>query len=359
MEASACFHALVFLYKANMSEDFITIQSIGRKGLLKELSEFTGTSGKQTIQGLGDDAAVIKEADGSLTLLSTDTFVEGVDFDPTYTPFTHFGYKIISASVSDIYAMNGTPKSILVNLALPNRLSVQMVKDLYRGIDNACKKYGIELIGGDLTGNHTNAVISVSVYGKAEEESVTYRKGANIGDAICVSGDVGAAIAGLRILMREKKFWEQHGSDAIQPDLEDYKFVVQRQLMPDARKDLIDVLAEQKIVPTSMIDITKGVINEVTELCIASGLGAYLYQAALPIAIETRHVADEMEEDVDKYALFGGEDLELLFTLSEKQVELFIEHFKDFAVIGRMTPRDEGLNMQTAEGDVLGFDDLS
>lgn len=342
-----------------MSDEFTTIQSIGRKGLLQEISEFKGEPKKNTVRGLGDDAAVIKEEDGSLSLLTTDTFVEGVDFDPTYTPFTHFGYKIISASISDIYAMNGNPTSVLINLALPNRMSVQMVKDLYRGIDNACKNYGVELVGGDLTGNHSNAVISVSVYGKAEEETITYRKGANIGDAICVTGDVGAAIAGLRILMREKKFWEQHGDDAIQPDLEDYKFVVQRQLMPEARKDLIEALSAHKLIPTSMIDITQGVINEVTELCLASGLGAYLYQAALPIAIETRHVANEMEEDVDKYALFGGEDLELLFTLSEKQVEQFIEHFKDFAVIGRMTPKEEGLQMQTAEGDVLSFDDLS
>ncbi len=342
-----------------MSEEFITIQSIGRKGLLRELSEFTGLTNEGTVKGIGDDSAALKEKDGSITLLSSDTFVEGVDFDPTYTPFTHFGYKIVSASVSDVYAMNGIPISILVNLALPNRLSVQMVKDLYIGIDNACKKYNVELVGGDLTGNHNNAVISVSVYGKASEDTITYRNGANIGDAICVTGDVGAAIAGLRILMREKKFWEQHGDDAIQPDLEDYKFVVQRQLMPEARKDLIEALSNQKIIPTSMIDLTQGVINEVTEICNASGLGAYLYQAALPVAIETRHVADEMEEDVDKYALFGGEDLELLFTLSEKQVEQFIEHFKDFAVIGRMTPKDEGLNMQTAEGDVLSFDDLS
>lgn len=342
-----------------MSEEFITIKSIGRKGLLSELAEFTGSKQKSTVLGLGDDAAVIKEEDGSLSLLTTDTFVEGVDFDPSYTPFTHFGYKIISASVSDIYAMNAEPTSVLVNLALPNRLSVQMVKDLYFGIDNACKKYNVELVGGDLTGNHNNMVISVSVYGKADSKKITYRTGAKVGDAICVTGDVGGAIAGLRILMREKKFWEVHGNDAIQPDLEDYKFVVQRQLMPNARKDVIEELSKNEIVPTSMIDITQGIINELTEICTSSKLGAYLYQATLPIAIETRHVADEMEEDVDRYALFGGEDLELLFTLSEKQVEKLIEHFKDFAVIGRMTPKDEGLLMQTAEGDVVSFDDLS
>ncbi len=342
-----------------MSDEFVTIQSVGRKGLLDQLKDLNGKVSPATIKGIGDDAAVLKGRDGNYTLLSSDTFVEGVDFDPSYTPFTHFGYKIITASISDIYAMNGKPTSVLVNMALPNRLSVKMVKDMYLGIDQACKKHEVELVGGDLTGNHNNAVISVTTYGEVSEEKITYRKGAKLGDAICVTGDLGGAIAGLRILMREKKFWEQHGDQAVQPDLEDYKYVVQRQLMPEARKDLIEALEEQGIVPSTMIDITQSLINEVTEICDAADLGAYLYQAALPIAIETRHVADEMEEDVDKYALFGGEELELLFTLTEEQVELFAEHFKDFAVIGRITPKEEGLMMQTAEGDVLSFDDLS
>ena len=342
-----------------MSDEFVTIQSVGRKGLLDQLKDLNGKVSPETIKGIGDDAAVLQGREGKYVLLSSDTFVEGVDFDPSYTPFTHFGYKIISASISDIYAMNGKPTSVLVNMALPNRLSVQMVKDLYMGIDQACKKHEVELVGGDLTGNHNNAVISVTAYGEVAKDKITYRKGAGIGDAICVTGDLGGAIAGLRILMREKKFWEQHGDQSVQPDLEDYKYVVQRQLMPEARKDLIDALDEQAIVPSTMIDITQSLINEITEICDAADHGAYLYQAALPIAIETRHVADEMEEDVDKYALFGGEELELLFTLPEEQVELFAEHFKDFAVIGRITPKEEGLMMQTAEGDVLNFDDLS
>ncbi len=342
-----------------MTNDFTSIQALGRQKLLEKISAYKGEVQDSTLIGLGDDASVIREKDGSLTLLSTDTFVEGVDFDPVYTPFTLFGYKIISASVSDIYSMNGTPSSALINLALPNRMSVQMVEDLYTGIDNACKNYGIEVVGGDLTGNHQNAVISVTIYGKAEENKVVSRSGAKAGDAICVTGDVGAALAGLRILMREKQFWEQQENEAIQPDLGDYRFVVQRQLMPGARKDLIQELAAQEVVPTSMIDITKGVISEVTELCMASDLGAHIYQAALPIAIETRKVADEMEEDVDRYALFGGEDLELMFTLSEQQVEAFAEYFKDFAVIGRMIPKEEGLNIQSAEGEIISFDDLS
>ena len=342
-----------------MEPTFTPIQNIGRKALLEKLHSFKGEQSQNSISENYDDAAVYKEQDGSLTLLSTDTFVEGVDFDPSYTPFTHLGYKVVSAGLSDVYAMNGTPKSVLVNLALPNRMSVEMITDFYKGMDEACKQYHVEIVGGDLTGNHNHAVISISVFGKADSETITYRKGASIGDAICVTGDVGAAIAGLRILMREKKFWEEHGYNAAQPDLNDYKFVVQRQLMPEARLDVIKTLKAHEMVPTSMIDITKGVLNEVTELCEASKLGAHLYQAALPIAVETRHVADEMEEDVDRYALFGGEDLELIFTMPEDQVQELIKHFNDFTVIGRMTPRDEGLILQTAEGDLVQFDDLS
>ena len=342
-----------------MSNEFITIQSIGREGLLKEISSFKGAVKSNTVLGIGDDAAVIEEKDKTLTLLSTDTFAEGVDFDPSYTPLTHFGHKIVASAISDIYAMNGTPHSILVNLALPNRMSVQMVKNLYEGIESACQKYDLELIGGDLTGNHSNAVFSVSVYGRTSEQLVTYRSGAKVGDAICVSGDVGAAIAGLRILMREKDFWQNQGNDAVQPDLQDYKFVVQRQLMPNARKDVIEELNKHNIKPSSIIDISKGIISEVTEICNSSNIGVHLYQATLPIAVETRQVADEMEEDVNRYALFGGEDLELLFTLSEQQVKKLVEHFKDFTVLGQITTKEEGMVMQTADGELLNFDDLS
>ncbi len=342
-----------------MKEQFTTIQSIGRTGLLERLKKFKGKVNARTVKGSGDDSAILKTKSKHLQLLTTDTYIEGVDFDPSYTPFTHFGYKMVSSAISDIYAMTGRPSHILINLAIPNSLSVEMVEQLYAGINNACEKHDIEIAGGDLTGNHTHAVFTVNVFGEVEKQKVVKRSGAKIGDAICITGDVGGALAGLRILMREKKFWEQHGDDAIQPDLEDYKYVVQRQLMPEARKDLIDKFEEHDVLPSSMIDLTQGIIHEVTELCNASELGAYLYQAALPIAIETRHVADEMQEDVDKYALYGGEDLELIFTLTEKQVEQFVELFKDFAVIGRMTPKDEGLIMQTAEGDQIAFDDLS
>ncbi|MTI87046.1 MAG: thiamine-phosphate kinase [Balneolaceae bacterium] len=341
------------------SESFQTIQEIGLKGLIEKITAFDGYKNPRVKQSIGDDAAVVEEGDDSLSLLSSDTYVEGVDFDPVYTPFRHLGYKILSAGISDIYAMNGKAEAVLINLALPNRMSVEMIERLYEGLYSAAKEHEVEIAGGDLKANHANLVVGISVYGKVEKDKVTYRSGANEGDAICVTGDLGGALAGLRILMREKKHWEEHGDENIQPDLADYQFVVQRQLVPKARKDLIDTLAKKGVVPTSMIDITKGLVNEVSEISKASGHGAYIYQATLPIAIESRQVADEMEEDVDRYALYGGEDLELMFTLPEKKVEEFVNHFDDFVVIGRMVPKEEGLKMQTAEGDVISFDDMS
>lgn len=342
-----------------MPDSFQTIQSIGSKALLDKIRNFSSFKHEHVVQSIGDDAAVISEENDSLTLLSSDTYVEGVDFDPTYTPFHHLGYKIVSAGVSDIYAMNGTPEAMLINLAVPNRMSVEMISDLYKGIYTAGKTHQVEVVGGDLKANHANLVVSISVYGRNDKEHITYRKGAKEGDAICLTGDVGGALAGLRILMREKKFWEEHGDESVQPELGDYQFVVKRQLVPEARKDLIEALKEQQIIPTSMIDVSKGIVHEVNALSEASDLGAYIYQAALPIAIETRQVADEMQEDVDRYALFGGEDFEIMFTLPEKQVEEFVKHFKDFVVIGRMVAKDEGMQIQTAEGEVISFDDLS
>ncbi|MFP8487831.1 thiamine-phosphate kinase [Gracilimonas sp. Q87] len=342
-----------------MSDTFQTIQSIGAKNLLDKLTDFDSYKSDNVIQSVGDDSAVIEEKDGDLTLLTSETFVEGVDFDPTYTPFHHLGYKIVSAGVSDIYAMNGMPETMLINLAAPNRMSVQMIEDLYKGIYAAGKEHEVELVGGDMKANHANLVVSISIYGKVDQNVISYRKGAEDGDAICITGDLGGALAGLRILMREKKFWEEHGDDAVQPELGDYQFVVKRQLVPKARRDLVYNLRDNNLVPSSMIDLSKGLVSELSALCDASSLGATIYQAALPIAIETRQVADEMKEDVDRYALFGGEDFELMFTLPEKQVEAFANKFNDFVVIGRMRPEEEGMKMQTAEGDLVSFDELS
>ncbi len=342
-----------------MDQEFKSIQSVGREGLIKQITDYDSHTNQSTIKGIGDDAAVLKTDGKTHSLITSDTFVEGVHFDITYTPLHHLGYKVVSTAISDIYAMNGKPTSVLINIAVPNRQSTQMIDDLYKGIYSAGFDYEVEVVGGDITANHSNMVITVTAYGEVDGKVVTYRSGAKQGDAICVTGDLGAAIAGLRILMREKKFWEEHGNEGSQPDLSEYEFVVKRQLVPAARKNLIDSLNEHGIVPTSMIDVTQGLVHEVSQIANASDLGAYLYQAAIPVAVETRHVADEMEEDVDRYALFGGEDLEIVFTLPEEEVEKFVEQFKDFSVIGRMVPKEDGMKMQTAEGDVISFDDLS
>jgi thiamine-monophosphate kinase len=342
-----------------MDQEFKSIQSVGREGLIKQITDYDSHTNQSTIKGIGDDAAVLKTDGKTHSLITSDTFVEGVHFDITYTPLHHLGYKVVSTAISDIYAMNGKPTSVLINIAVPNRQSTQMIDDLYKGIYSAGFDYEVEVVGGDITANHSNMVITVTAYGEVDGKVVTYRSGAKQGDAICVTGDLGAAIAGLRILMREKKFWEEHGNEGAQPDLSEYEFVVKRQLVPAARKNLIDSLNEHGIVPTSMIDVTQGLVHEVSQIANASDLGAYLYQAAIPVAVETRHVADEMEEDVDRYALFGGEDLEIVFTLPEEEVEKFVEQFKDFSVIGRMVPKEDGMKMQTAEGDVISFDDLS
>lgn len=338
-------------------DSFRTIQSIGRTELINELMEHAKFERLSVLQGPGDDAAVLDE-EGGYRLLSSETFMEGVDFDLSYVPLHHLGYKIATAAVSDIYAMNGIPEVVLVDLAVPNKISVDMLKEIYRGIGAAGEDYEFQIVGGDLTASHQTLSVSISCYGKAEKDRLTYRRGAKVGDAICVTGDLGGAIAGLRILMREKKYWEeQENQQAFQPNLDDYEYVVKRQLVPVARKDFVERLRDLNILPTSMVDITQGLVSELKHLAEASKVGAYVYQAAFPISLDTREVADEMKEDVDKYALYGGEDFELMFTIPEKEVEKLADEFQDFVVIGKVTDQDEGVCMQQAEGDVVLFDD--
>lgn len=338
-------------------DSFRTIESVGRLKLLEELEEEVSFRNKRVIKGIGDDATVIDETRNRAALLTSESFLEGVNFDLTYTPLHHLGYKFATAAVSDIYAMNGTPEALLVNLALPNKLSVDMVREIYKGIEAASNDYEFEVAGGDLTASHQILVASVTGYGSVEKERLVYRAGAKPDNAVCVTGDLGGAIAGLRILMREKSHWEEHQQDRFQPDLGDYEYVVRRQLVPKARRDFIDMLKEQDLLPSSMIDLTQGLVGDLHQLAEASKTGAYIYQAALPVAIETRQVADEMKEDADKYALYGGEDFELLFTMPEEDVELLADHFNDFVVIGKITERSQGVKMQRQDGDIITFEE--
>lgn len=330
-------------------KDFQEIQEIGFSSLIEKFKKYTGTKQESTLVGIGDDSAVTESTSGDLICKSSEIFLEGVHFDMTYTPFHHLGYKIASAAVSDIYAMNAIPEDLLISIAIPNKYSVQMMEQLYSGIDTACKDYGIEVTGGDTTASHQILAISVTASGKTIKENVVYRKGARINDIICVTGDLGGALAGLRILLREKNNWQDDNESYFQPDLEEYQYVVQRQLVPEARQDLINVLKKSDIKPTSMIDLSQGLIADLRSLLRASHTGATIYAPAIPISFETRKVANEMEEDVDKYAFYGGEDFEMLFTLSEPLVEKLKAEFEDFSVIGKIEQAEKQLIVNTGE----------
>ncbi len=332
-----------------------TIASVGRPGLIRKIAGYSTYRSETVVKGIGDDAAVLAGSETRLGLLSSETFVEGVEFDLSFMPFHQVGAKAVSAAVSDIYAMNGLPRAVIVNLAIPNRITLDMIDDLYKGIGMACADYQCQLAGGDLTGSHNALIISVSVYGDVDKEKIVYNSGAEIDDAICVTGDVGSALAGLKVLLREKRHWEESGDPIMQPDLAEWDHVVKRQLVPVARKDMVALFHDKGIRPTSMIDVSQGLLSDLQRLAGNSKRGAYIYQSALPIDLQTRKVADEMQEDVDKYALYGGEDFELMFTLPEKEAEKLSKINSEFTVIGKITAKDGLVEMQTGEGDVAVF----
>jgi thiamine-monophosphate kinase len=333
-------------------KSFTPIQEVGRQQLIRSLRQFETSQAGSLIMGIGDDAAVLRISEYSSGLLSTDSLVEGVHFDLSYTPFKHLGFKAVTVAVSDIYAMNGKPDVVTVSLMLPNRISLEMLQELYAGINSAASFYGVDIAGGDVAPTISNMVISMSAWGTVPAERVCYRSGAKAGEAVCVSGDLGGALAGLRLLMREKQVWQERGDDLFEPDLSGFDYVVGRQLVPHARKDLIDAFENHGVMPGAMIDLSQGLANELLYLCNASGCGAHIYEAALPVAPDTRAAADELGEDAGRFALHGGEDFEMLFTLPEEAVETFSGQFRDFVVIGKLLDPAEGVRIQDAEGDV-------
>lgn len=334
-------------------EEFQTIHEIGYTKLLEKLKMYSGVKNKRVIKGIDDDGSVVMPPEGKLSVQSSEILLEGVHFDLTYTPFQHLGYKCVSAAVSDIYAMNAEPSEIMVNIAVPNKISVQMIEQLYSGIHSACHDYNVQVTGGNTTASQQNLIISVMATGYASENELTYRNGGKVDDLICVTGDLGGALAGLRILLREKKFWEETGDHSFQPDLDDYESVIQKQLVPKARNDIYETFRDFGLIPTSMIDVTKGLVTDLKKLCEASKTGAEVYSPSVPIALKTREVADEMEEDVDKYAFYGGEDYELLFSMSEKEVEKLSEQCKNFSVIGRFQNANHGIVINTGTEETI------
>lgn len=331
------------------NKEFKSIEEIGFSKFVEKLSIYTGIEVNETEIGLGDDSSVLNANKKQQICTSSELFLEGVHFDLTYTPFRHLGYKSVTAAVSGIYAMNAQPKHLRVNLAVPNRYSVQMMEQLFEGIEAACKEYGVQVAGIDTTASHQILVISVTATGLAEKGTIVKRSGALKDQIICVTGELGAAMAGLRILLREKSAWKESGSDHFQPDLEKYEYVVQRQLMPKARLDLLDGFIKADIKPTSMTDVTAGIVNDLKKIGESSDKGIEIYSPAIPISFEVRNVADEMQEDVDKYAFYGGEDYEILFTVNEEEVEKLKAEFNDFSVIGRIVEKQKQFVINTGE----------
>lgn len=327
-----------------MEEKRTEIGDLGEFGLIDRLSSKFEINNDQSIKGIGDDAAVVSSSEGQLTLLSSDMLLEGIHFDLAYVPLQHLGFKAIAVNVSDIAAMNGVPKQVTVNLGLSNRFSVEAVEMLYEGIKNACAEYGVDLVGGDTTASRTGLVISVSILGETSAEKITYRNTASKSDIICVTGDLGGAYMGLQVLEREKQ--EYLANPDMQPKIENYDYVVGRQLRPKARMDIIHELGELNIVPTSMIDISDGLVSELFHLCKQSELGVSIYEDKLPIHEQTFSTAAEFSIDPNTCALNGGEDYELLFTLKQEDFEKIKNH-EDIHTIGYMHGKEKGKVMVT------------
>jgi len=324
------------------------VNALGEFGLIEHLTAKFSVHNASTIKGVGDDAAVLDN--GSLcTVVSTDMLVEGIHFDLAYAPLKHLGYKAVVVNLSDIYAMNAIPKQITVAFAISNRFSVEALEELYEGIRIACEAYGVDLVGGDTTSSPKGLVMSITAIGQCEKELLVYRNGAKPGDLICITGDLGAAYLGLQLLEREKQIWKEN--PAIQPDLEEQKYVVGRQLKPEARKDAIEAFRKVGLKPTSMIDISDGLASELFHLCNQSGVGALLEESGVPIHHEAQLLALQFKLDPITCALNGGEDYELLFTVDPKDIEK-VRFLPEIYIAGDILEAKDGIRLHTKGGNL-------
>lgn len=325
------------------------INQLGEFGLIDRLKKTVRSSNDFTITGIGDDAAVIDNGDDYL-LLSKDLLVEGIHFDLSYTPLKHLGYKCVAVNVSDIAAMNGIPQEIMVGIAISNRFSVEALEELYEGMRLACEDYKVDLVGGDTTSSTSGLVISVSVTGRVGKDKVAKRSGAKEGDVVCVTGDLGAAYVGLQLLEREKQVFLENPD--MQPKLDEKDYLVERILKPSARMDFVHDLKEFNVVPSSMIDISDGLASELFHICTQSGVGVIINANQVPIDDLTKEVALEFNISPDACAFNGGEDYELLFTVSEADYEKIRKHHEVIA-IGQIKPKKDGIKLITKAGTVI------
>jgi thiamine-monophosphate kinase len=333
------------------SERKTSVDSIGKYGLIERLTGKVKTLNSSTIIATGDDSAAIRYAEeGKLTLVSTDLLMEGIHFNLVYTPLKHLGYKAVIRAISDIYAMNGNPEQLLVSLGFGSRFPVEDIEDLYNGITLACKKYSVDLAGGDTTSSMTGLTIGVTAVGSAEQGRVVRRSGASANDLICVTGDLGAAYMGLQLLERERKLFEDGGS--VQPDLSGYEYIIERQLKPEFPSEVIKHLRENAIVPTAMTDISEGLASDLLQICRKSDKGCRLFANKIPVDTETARMAEEFRIEPLIPALNGGEDFELLFTVPLEMFEK-IRMIRPVKVIGHITQPDYGCFMVTDEGEEI------
>ncbi|MEM8556967.1 MAG: thiamine-phosphate kinase [Bacteroidota bacterium] len=329
--------------------DFTPIARVGEFGLIDRLADTLGTpEAPALVRGIGDDAAVYRIGDGRVHVVTTDALIEGVHFDRTFTPLRYLGFKALAVNVSDVCAMNAQPRYATVALGLPTNVSVEGMEALYLGLRDAASRYGLAVIGGDVTAAKA-LTLSVTVIGEASEDAVVYRSGAQPGDLLCVTGDLGSAYAGLKILLGEKDAFTD--PDGPQPDLTEFAYIVQRQLYPQARLDAVRAWADAGVRPTALIDLSDGLASEVHHLARASGVGMEVEVGLLPAHAQTVLAAQRFDEAPDGYALYGGEDYELLFTLPEAAAAKL--DADTFAVLGRVTDADAGLVLKLPDGGAM------
>ncbi|GAA4762689.1 MULTISPECIES: thiamine-phosphate kinase [Flavobacterium] len=320
-----------------------SIAQLGEFGLIDHLTKHFEIKNTSTLKGIGDDAAVL-DFQNKKTIVSTDLLIEGVHFDLAYMPLKHLGYKAVVVNVSDIYAMNAKATQITVSVAVSNRFPLEALEELYEGITLAAKQYNVDVVGGDTTSSQKGLILSITALGEADAEDITYRNGAKQGDLLVVSGDLGAAYMGLQVLEREKQVFQVNPNN--QPDLDNYTYLIERQLKPEARKDVAEILKALDIKPTAMIDISDGLSSEIMHICKQSGVGCNLYEDKLPLDPQFINVCEEFNIDSTTIALNGGEDYELLFTIKIDDFDK-IKGNPNFTVIGHMTQENEGIHLVT------------
>ncbi len=339
------------------------ISTLGEFGLIKHLTEQIKLKNKSTRYGVGDDCAVLEYPEGKQILVTSDLLMEGIHFDLTYVPLKHLGYKSAMVNFSDVYAMNGMPRQLVVSLALSKRFSVEDMEDFYAGLQMACDAHGVDLVGGDTTPSLTGLAISITCIGEADKDRVVYRNGAKDTDLICVSGDLGAAYMGLQLLEREKAVYNQQVKEAqsrkdnsmeeelqmVQPDFSGKEYLLERQLKPEARRDIIEALAKANIKPTAMMDISDGLSSELMHICTQSGVGCRVYEEHIPLDYQTAVMAEELNMNVTTCALNGGEDYELLFTVPIADHEK-ISQMEGVKLIGHITKSELGRMLICRDG---------